>query len=73
MKRNHLRKNSLNWFKEFICPSNAEEKDSLLKHILDDIIENVDFYVKYFAEQERAETLKKLNEEPKKKKWWQKK
>ena len=30
----------LNWFKEFICPSNAEEKDSLLKHILDDIIEN---------------------------------
>lgn len=40
---------------------------------LDDIIENVDFYVKYFADQERAETLKKLNEEPKKKKWWQKK
>ena len=40
---------------------------------LDDIIENVDFYVKYFAEQERQDTLRKLNEEPKKKKWWQKK
>ena len=36
---------------------------------LDEVIENFDYYRKYFDEQDR---LKKLNDAPKKKHWWQK-
>lgn len=36
---------------------------------LDDVIDNFDYYQRYFQEQDR---LKKFNEVPKKKHWWQK-
>ena len=35
---------------------------------LDDILENVDYYNKKFAEEERLKKLQELNQ---KKKWWQ--
>ena len=36
---------------------------------LDDILENVDYYNKKFAEEERLRKIQELNQ--KKKKWWQ--
>lgn len=38
---------------------------------LDDILANIDYYKKYFADQEQEETLAKLNHE-RKKPWWRK-
>ena len=38
---------------------------------LDDILANIDYYKKYFADQEQEETLAKLKQE-KKKPWWRK-
>ena len=38
---------------------------------LDDILANIDYYKKYFADQEQEETLAKLKQE-RKKPWWRK-
>lgn len=38
---------------------------------LDDILANIDYYKKYFADQEQEETLAKLKHE-RKKPWWRK-
>ena len=36
---------------------------------LDDILQNIDYYKKYFAEQERLKTLNRL-QRPEKRPWW---
>ena len=38
-------------------------------HVIDDILQNIDYYKKYFAEQERLKTLNKL-QRPEKRPWW---
>ncbi|MBE7072946.1 MAG: hypothetical protein E7383_09415 [Ruminococcaceae bacterium] len=40
---------------------------------LNDILENVEYYNEYFAEQERKEQERLAEESKKKKHWWQKK
>lgn len=37
---------------------------------LDDIIAHIDYYKKFFAEQERVEVQNRLKSETKKKPWW---
>lgn len=37
---------------------------------LDDIIAHIDYYKKFFAEQERVEVQNRLKNETKKKPWW---
>ena len=39
---------------------------------LDDILKHMDYYANYFAEQERKETLDRLNRINQKKPWWKK-
>ena len=39
---------------------------------LDDILNNVEYYHKMFAEQDRLEKLRELDEAKRKKHWWQK-